>query len=168
VLAASTGYAAQTARAGGPGGNLLHPGRVAVRRSALPVLGLMALAATLGGCQANGPEGITVAGTVTWAGDAALPPGATVSVQLRDISRADAPAPLLAMQEITSDVTPPVAFNLAMPANGIDPRARLSIGVRITAGDRLIYISDTVNPVPVTGPAGPVEVVVVPVARGDE
>ena len=38
----------------------------------------------------------------------------------------------------------------------------------ITAGDRLIYISDTVNPVPVTGPAGPVEVVVVPVARGDE
>jgi putative lipoprotein len=131
---------------------------------ALPVLLTLAAA----GCQAKGPEGIAVAGTVTWAGDAMLPPGAVVSVQLRDISRADALAPLIAVQEITSKVTKPIPFDLGMPAKGIDPRARLSMGVRITVGDQLIYISDTVNPVPVTGPAGPMEVVVVPVTRGEE
>jgi uncharacterized lipoprotein YbaY len=52
-----------------------------------------------------------------------------------------------------------------MPASGLDPRASLSIGVRITSGDRLIFSSDTVNPVPVTGAVEPVAVRVVPVGE---
>lgn len=166
MVAAATDYVASAGMAVDGRGTVFLRARVAVRLWGPALLGLVALAGA--GCQANGPEGIAVAGTVTWAGDATLPPGAVVSVQLRDISRADAPAPLIAVQEITSKVTKPVAFDLAMPTKGIDPRSRLSLGVRITAGERLIYVSDTVNPVPVAGPEGPMEVVVVPVPRSEE
>jgi putative lipoprotein len=120
---------------------------------------------TLAACQSREPDTLPVTGTITWASGEPLPADAVVSVQLRDISRADAPAPLVALQEITSATTPPMAFSLQMPATGIDPRASLSIGVRITSGDRLIYISDTVNPVPVTGAVEPVPVRVVPVGE---
>ena len=132
---------------------------------------LLALAAMLGlaACEAREPATLPVTGTITWAGGEPLPADAVISVQLRDVAVADAPAPLIALQEITRATTPPIAFSVAMPATGIDPRARLSIGVRITVDDRLIYISDTLNPVPVTGAVAAVAVGVVPVgSRRDQ
>jgi putative lipoprotein len=157
----STGYAGPHA-CSAPAGRPHRPSvRIATQRAGLALGALLSLAA----CQSREPDTLPVTGTITWASSEPLPADAVISVQLRDISRADAPARLVALQEITSATTPPIAFSLQMPATGIDPRASLSIAVRITSGDRLIYISDTVNPVPVTGAVEPVPVTVVPVGE---
>jgi len=131
---------------------------------------VLALAATLAlvACEAREPAALPVAGTITWASGEPLPANAVISVQLRDVAVADAPAPLIALQEITSAAAPPIAFSLAMPATGLDPRAQPGISVRITADDRLIYISDTLTPVPVTGAVEAVTVRVVPAGRRRE
>jgi putative lipoprotein len=165
---ASTGYAGAPALSGPAGRHRRPLARVALRRAGLALGAILGLA----GCQAPEPDALPgtlpVTGTITWASGEPLPADAVISVQLRDVSRADVAAPLITLQEITSATTPPIAFSLAMPATGIDPRAQLSIGVRITSGDRLIYISDTVNPVPVTGAAEPMVVNVVPVGERSE
>jgi putative lipoprotein len=161
---ASTGYAGAPAHSAPVGRRHRPSARVALRRAGLALGALFTLAA----CQTPESDTLPVTGSLTWASGEPLPADAVVSVQLRDVSRADAPAPLIALQEITRAATPPIAFSLQMPATGLDPRASLSIGVRITSGDRLIYISDTVNPVPVTGAVEPVVVRVVPVGEPGE
>jgi putative lipoprotein len=160
----STGYAGPHARSAPAGRPHRHRVRLALQRAGLALGAILTLAA----CQSPEPDTLPVAGTITWASGEPLPADAVISVQLRDVSRADAAAPLVALQEITSATTPPIAFSLQMPATGLDPRASLSIGVRITSGDRLIYISDTVNPVPVTGAVEAVAVRVVPVGERRE
>ncbi|MBL8224261.1 MAG: YbaY family lipoprotein [Chromatiales bacterium] len=161
MFSGSTGYAGSHDRPA-PAGRPHRPSvRIALQRAGLT----LGAALTLAACQSPEPDTLPVTGTITWASGEPLPADAVISVQLRDVSRADAPAPLVALQEITSATTPPIAFSLAVPATGLDPRASLSIGVRITSGDRLIYISDTANPVPVTGAVEPVAVKVVPVGE---
>ena len=90
----------------------------------------------------------TLTGTVIYADDAALPAGATLTVDLRDISLADAPSVLIAQQVIPSPGPPPLSFRVDYRRAAIDPRRDYSLSARITSTDgRLLFTNDTVYPV---------------------
>ncbi len=84
-----------------------------------------------------------VTGTITFDGDQAIPEGAVMEVQLRDVSYQDAAAPLIASQTIEDPGRFPVDFAVAYQPGDIDPRATYGLQVRVTLHDRLIYINDT-------------------------
>lgn len=83
-----------------------------------------------------------------------LPPSAVIRVELRDTSRADAPARMLARQTFTSKQGPPFAFSLAVPASSIDSRAVLSLFADIRDGRRVMFVADSSNTVPAQGAKG--------------
>ena len=98
-----------------------------------------ALALTLAACGDRN----AVTGTVTFDGDQAIPEGAVMTVQLRDVSYLDAPAPLIASQTIDDPGRFPVDFAVPYEPDDIDPRAVYGLQVRVTLHDRLLYINDT-------------------------
>ncbi len=98
-----------------------------------------ALALTLAACGDRN----AVTGTITFDGDQAIPDGAVLEVQLRDVSYLDAPAPLIASQTIEDPGRFPVDFAVSYEPDDIDPRAVYGLQVRVTLNDRLIYINDT-------------------------
>ena len=86
----------------------------------------------------------TVSGTVTYRERLALTPGATLVVELRDVSYADGPAPLIARQTIAGPGQVPIKFRVEYSREDIDPRNRYSISARIIESDgRLAFINDT-------------------------
>ena len=97
---------------------------------------------------------VTVTGRVFFLERLALPPSAVVRVELRDTSRADAPARTLATQTIAANQGPPFAFSLTTPRSAIDRRASLSVFAEIRDGKRLMFTTDTRHPVPVDGASG--------------
>ena len=98
-----------------------------------------ALALTLTACG----ERNAVTGTITFEGDQAIPEGAVMEVQLRDVSLQDVAAPLIASQTIEDPGRFPVDFAVAYEPDDIDSRATYGVQVRVTLNDRLIYINDT-------------------------
>lgn len=108
-------------------------------------------------CEAA-PMGLTpgvVTGEVIAAEPISIPAGAQLIVQLLDIARADAAAPLLATpllaeRRITGHSSAlPLAFLLRYPASSANPLARPSLSARILAPNgRLVAISDTITPLP--------------------
>lgn len=136
--------------------------------AALTCLATLALAACVPATQVTGsnPTTPTVSGTVTYRQRSALPTGATVTVQLQDVSRADAPATIMGEQQIAMDgKSVPVAYSIAYDPAAIDPRNTYSVAARITDADgKLLFISDTFIPVITRdSPTANVEIVVVPV-----
>ena len=78
----------------------------------------------------------------------ALPPSAVVTVRLVDVSLADAPSVLITEQVIrTEGRQVPFEFALAYDASRILPSHTYAVQARIEDGDRLLFISDTMNPV---------------------
>jgi putative lipoprotein len=108
----------------------------------LTLLALGVLACARGGAPAPAPSG-EVTGTVRYLDRSALPPGATVTVQLRDVSLADAPAELLAEQVLRPTTQAPFAFVLRYDAARIDARHEYAVSARIEVDGALRYISDT-------------------------
>lgn len=98
---------------------------------------------------------------------AALPPGTTVTVELRDAARADAAAPLLARTVLKPRGNQmPLWWRLDFAEAKVAPPARPALSARITdAAGRLIWISDTFTPLPVSATTAhaEAEIVVVPV-----
>ena len=84
-----------------------------------------------------------VTGTITFDGDQAIPEGAVLMVQLRDVSLQDAAAPLVASQTIDDPGRFPVDFAVPYEPGDIDQRATYGLQVRVTLHDRLIFINDT-------------------------
>ncbi len=84
-----------------------------------------------------------VTGTITFDGDQAIPEGAVMEVQLRDVSYQDAAAPLIASQTIENPGRFPVDFAVPYEPDDIDPRATYGLQVSVYLHDRLIYINDT-------------------------
>lgn len=85
-----------------------------------------------------------VTGSVTYGNGAALPAGAALTVELRDVSRADAPSDLIARQVIPAPGPPPVSFRLDYRRAAIDPRNTYSVSARVeTAAGKLLFINDT-------------------------
>ena len=94
------------------------------------------------------PADAALTGSVIYADDAALPAGATLTVDLRDISLADAPSVLIAQQVIPAPGPSPVSFRIDYRRAAIDPRRDYSLSARIASSDgKLLFISDTVYPV---------------------
>ena len=101
---------------------------------------LVALAA-LGAVACSGQD--TVSGTITFDGDAAIPAGSVLTVQLRDVSYQDAASTLIAEQTIENPERFPLDFSVQYDPDDIDQRAIYGLGIRITLNDRLLYINDT-------------------------
>ena len=105
--------------------------------SAIILIAVLALMAVACG------ERNAVTGTITFDGDQAIPEGAVMEVQLRDVSYQDAAAPLIASQTIDDPGRFPVDFAVPYEPSNIDPRAIYGLQVSVTLHDRLIYINDT-------------------------
>lgn len=71
----------------------------------------------------------------------ALPPSAVVTVQLVEVSRADAPATLLASQTLGAEHQPPLAFELHYDPARIDERLSYALQARIEDGNQLRFIN---------------------------
>ena len=86
----------------------------------------------------------SVSGTVTYRERLVLTPAASLVVELRDVSYADASAPLVARQTISGPIQVPIEFRLDYNRADIDPDNRYSISAKIVESDgRLAFINDT-------------------------
>ena len=122
-------------------------------------LSVLALSFVAGACQtAPGPSDATleiasgrepnaaVSGTVTYRERIALTPGASLVVELRDVSLADAAAPLIARQTIANPGQVPIDFKVEYSSEDIDSRHTYAIQARIIESDgRLAFINDTAH-----------------------
>lgn len=121
-------------------------------RIGFPLLAGLLLAAC-GGMQATTPGGTgggptsasaaRVTGAVSYMQRIALPPSATIKVQLIDVSRADAPVTVLGEQVITAGGKQvPFAFEIPYDPAKIDPRLTYAVQARIEEGGKLLFIND--------------------------
>ena len=86
----------------------------------------------------------SVSGTVTYRERIALSPGATLEVQLRDVSLQDAASRLIAEQVIQNPGQVPIKFKIECNRNDLDPRNTYAVQARIQESDgRLAFINDT-------------------------
>ena len=86
----------------------------------------------------------SVSGSVTYRERIALTEGATLVVELRDVSYADASAPLIARQTISDPGQVPVNFKVRYNREDIDSRNTYSIQARIVeSAGRLAFTNDT-------------------------
>ena len=130
----------------------------------------IALSAALGACanDSSQPESATdeaelqeeqvmpqtrlVTGSIGYRERIALPPGSVAQVKLSDVSRADAPAAVLAEQTITLIGTQvPVPFELDVEPRMFDARMRYSVSAQIRSAEgALLWTTDTSNPIDVS------------------
>ena len=97
---------------------------------------------------AEAPTGGKVTGVVSYEANDDLPPTAVLTVKLVDISRADAPAEVIAQQVIQSDgLQVPIAYEVDYDPTKIDPSHRYAIQARIDDQGTLLYTSDRNYPV---------------------
>ena len=86
----------------------------------------------------------SVSGTVTYRERLALSDGASLVVEIRDTSYADAAAPLVARQTISSPGQVPIKFKVGYNRDDINPRNTYSISASIIEADgRLAFTNDT-------------------------
>lgn len=83
-----------------------------------------------------------LAGEIAFAGDPAVPPGAVVEAQLRDVSLQDAASVLIASQTIEGAERFPVPFAIRYDPAKIDERRDYAVQVSITVGGELVYVND--------------------------
>ena len=119
--------------------------------------GLLIAAIVAAACQSeHSPENATsevtsgrqpnasVRGTVSYRERLTLTPGASLVVELRDVSYADAAAPLIARQTISDPGQVPIGFSVEYNRDDIDPRNTYSISARIIESDgRTAFTNDT-------------------------
>lgn len=106
----------------------------------------------------------TLTGEVTFAGDAAIPPGAVVEARLYDVSLQDVASVLIASQTIPSPERFPIAFAIRYDPARIEERRTYGMQVSIKVAGELVYINDTAFNVLTGGnPSMDVEVEVVEV-----
>lgn len=106
--------------------------------------------AVLAGCQpgvevpAPADAEAVLTGTVTYRERIALPGDATIDVRLEDVSRADAPAEVVAEQRVTADGRQvPVPFELRYSAARIEAHRRYGLRAQIRAPDGELMFSTT-------------------------
>jgi uncharacterized lipoprotein YbaY len=108
----------------------------------------------------------TVSGTISYLSRMALPASATIEVKLQDVSLADAPAKVIAKEEIPlGERQVPVPFELKFDPAKIDGKHAYSVSASILVDGQLRFINDQAYPVLTRGNPAHVEVIVKPVAR---
>lgn len=80
-------------------------------------------------------------GAVTYRERIALPPGALVTVQLADISLADAPAAVIAEQKVAPTGQLPIPFELKFDTSAIQQKSTYALQARITFNDQLMFMA---------------------------
>ena len=104
----------------------------------------------------------SVKGTVTYRERISLTPGGRLVVELRDVSLADASAPLIARQTIPDPGQIPIKFEIGYHRNDINPRNRYAVQARIEESDgRLAFTNDTAYDVITRGNPDQVDMVLV-------
>lgn len=91
-------------------------------------------------------------GTVTYRERMALPPEARITVQLVDVSLADAPATLLGETVIQPETQVPVPFRIDYDDAALKPGHSYALQARITLGDELMFINTSRHAVFGDGP----------------
>jgi len=110
----------------------------------------------------------TVRGSAAYLERIAMPPGATFTAVLEDISRADVAAPELGRATLTDAGNPPYAFEIDYDPAEIDQRGRYSVRARLDGPDgRLWFTTDTVAPVLTQGAGDSVDLRLVRVSQDD-
>ncbi|GAB7532267.1 YbaY family lipoprotein [Pseudomonas sp. 3A(2025)] len=115
---------------------------------ALPVI---ALASLLAACSTAQTPTANLDGEVFYLQRIALPPSATLSVSLQDVSRADAPAIVLAQQSGQVNGQVPLPFHLKYQPGQVQPGHRYAVSARIEADGRLLFISTEQHSVTLDG-----------------
>ncbi|MBC3271044.1 YbaY family lipoprotein [Pseudomonas sp. SWRI81] len=102
----------------------------------------LAAATLLSACQSTAPAGkASLDGEVFYLQRIALPPSATLSVSLRDVSLADAPAVVLAEQKGPVKGQVPLPFHLSYDPAQVKPGHRYSVSARIEVNGELMFIT---------------------------
>lgn len=105
-------------------------------------LTLLAAAILLSACQSTNPAGkVGLDGEVFYLQRIALPPSATLSVSLQDVSLADAPAVVLDEQKGPVKGQVPLPFHLSYDPAQVKPGHRYSISARIEVNGELMFIT---------------------------
>jgi putative lipoprotein len=110
-----------------------------------------------------GAKMATVSGTVFYRERMALPPGAALTVQLADVSKADAPADVIATETKILTTQVPVPFSLSYDPQAIQQQHTYVVQARIEVEGTLRFISTTSNPVITNGKPTTVDIRVSPV-----
>jgi putative lipoprotein len=117
----------------------------------------------------SGPASPMITGTVTYRVRMALPPNAAIDVRLEDVSRADAPASVVAENIfLAAGKQVPIPFQLPYTAGDIQPNHRYQARAQIMAGDRLLFVTTTAYPVLTNGAPSTVNMVLQPVSSAPE
>ena len=144
--------------------------------AALMALAALALAPACGEARTRAPAaeatpapegrggGAFVTGTITYRERVALGPDAVATIQLRDVSLADAPSVLVAEQSIANPGSVPIAFRIEYDPAAIDERRTYGIQADIREGGRLLFANDTAYDVITGGQPAHVDMVLVRVA----
>lgn len=102
----------------------------------------IAAATLLSACQSTTPAGkVSLDGEVFYLQRIALPPSATLSVSLRDVSLADAPAVVLDQQKGPVKGQVPLPFHLSYDPAQVKPGHRYSVSARIEVNGELMFIT---------------------------
>ncbi len=80
-------------------------------------------------------------GTVNYRERMALPGSVTILVQLVDVSKADAPAEVIAENRITGATTSPIPYRLQYDQSRIKLGRSYALQARISDGDQLLFIN---------------------------
>ena len=111
------------------------------------------------------PRALT--GTITFDGDPAIPAGAVLTVEVRDVSLQDVASVLIASQTIENPDRFPIEFSVPYDPGDIDTRSDYGMQITISLNDQLIYTNDTAFYVITKGnPNSDVETWVVAVGGG--
>ncbi|AZD27898.1 YbaY family lipoprotein [Pseudomonas chlororaphis] len=115
-------------------------------------LTLLALTTLLGACNSMQPaSNASLDGEVFYLQRIALPPAATLSVSLQDVSLADAPAVLLAEQKGPVKGQVPLPFHLSYDPAQVKPGHRYSVSARIELAGKLLFVTTEHNGVKLDG-----------------
>lgn len=105
------------------------------------------LAAVCTACTTGPPTATTtVTGTAIYRERMALPSAAVFEATLEEVSRAAAPAVVVASTRVTAPASP-IAFSIAVDRARIDAARRYALRARITLNGQLLFATDTAYPV---------------------
>jgi putative lipoprotein len=106
----------------------------------------------------------TVTGNITYLVRMALPAQAEIEVQLQDVSRADAPATVVATSKFAlGPRSAPVPFTLKYDTTKIDPKHTYAVSARISLMGELRFVNKEQYRVLTQGNPNKVDIVVMPV-----